>query len=571
MRSRRLRGNMEWMVWTVSVFACSAAAVDYDDFPAELKSILDARIAALTADGGICVAGRVTFSNGSHISGGEDAQVNMFDGIDMPHRMYEGGWFIMTRTLSSYWADENRGFVGRAFGYDPIDEDRTVLDGQMTYLDFVLFPTEVGELASAKGIVTDEDDQPFLGANVTISFPFANLGRNAKGYSFPRMAVTTTSIGEYSFSGLSHTDHSVTATASGYAYHWGLFTPPVGGLAVQNRRLYPNRRISIEYVHQTDGSRSFVDGHLQTGIINWLNGSGGVDFSDGVVEGYDQFDLRDLELLQNQDVLEFRNFYVNGHNGFYDAGAVDFASLLEAAENGYTSNSRPCLVGHVYVVRTYEEAEYVKFLVKTDESSFRTVVPGNPDPIAFDGYGLTIDFTFSGGFSKVFVEKHFASPPVIFEDALPYYLDLSGMHGTSFVADVILTYDEADVIDRRLVEQNLTLVRSLDGGFNWFELDTVLDTHGNTLTVEGLTEFGWFAIVDLSERQPGDLDLDGDIDLYDVRRFLLCATGPESPQTDTGCVAAMLDDDVDVDLFDFDLFHGCLSGPDVLGDPACTE
>ena len=77
--------------------------------------------------------------------------------------------------------------------------------------------------------------------------------------------------------------------------------------------------------------------------------------------------------------------------------------------------------------------------------------------------------------------------------------------------------------------------------------------------------------MDFSERQPGDLDLDGDIDLYDVRRFLLCATEPESPQTDTGCVAAMLDADVDVDLFDFGLFHGCLSGPDVAGHPACAK
>ena len=82
-----------------------------------------------------------------------------------------------------------------------------------------------------------------------------------------------------------------------------------------------------------------------TDLFNWLNGTGGVDFSEGVVEGYDPDDLRDLELRQNQDVLKFRNFYANGNNGVYDAGAVDFASLMEADENGYKTNARPCLVG----------------------------------------------------------------------------------------------------------------------------------------------------------------------------------------------------------------------------------
>ena len=92
---------MEWMVLAVSVFACSAVAVDYNDFPSELQQILDERIDDLDAGDGMCVAGRVTFSDGRQIFSGEDAQVNMYDGIDVPHRMYDGGWFIMTRTRPS--------------------------------------------------------------------------------------------------------------------------------------------------------------------------------------------------------------------------------------------------------------------------------------------------------------------------------------------------------------------------------------------------------------------------------------------------------------------------------------
>lgn len=502
MRGRRLPRSYVSAILICACLGPVAAAVDYDDFPPQLQQILDERIAELDANGGICVAGRVTFDDGRPITGGEDVQVNMHDRFDEPHQMFEGGWFIMKRTHSSIHAGEGRRFVVRAFGYDPIDADRTILDGQMTYLDFVMFPTPVELLASAEGIVTDEDSQPFLGARVNIKFPYANFGSNSSGSSHPQMNVTTTASGEFSFSGLSSCEYSLVASAAGYAFHAERFTPPPGEIAVQDRRLYPNRQISIEYVLQTDGSRSFAGGALQSGIINWLHATGGVDFSEDVVEGYDSGDLRDLELWQYQDVLAFDIFYGNGRNGFYDAGAVDFASLLEANESGYSAIERPCLVGHVYVVRTYEEDQYVKFLVRSDESSFRTVVQGDPDPIEFAGYGLTIDFTFSSGYSKVYVEKHFGLPPVISDDALPYYLDLSGMDGTTFAADMVFTYDEADVIDHQFREMQLTLMQSLDGGFTWYELDAVRNIQTNTLTVEGLTELGWFAIANLGAPRP---------------------------------------------------------------------
>jgi hypothetical protein len=43
---------------------------------------------------------------------------------------------------------------------------------------------------------------------------------------------------------------------------------------------------------------------------------------------------------------------------------VDFESVTEAAENGYYTGTRPCVVGHVYVVRTYEN-NYAKFVVRS--------------------------------------------------------------------------------------------------------------------------------------------------------------------------------------------------------------
>jgi hypothetical protein len=70
-------------------------------------------------------------------------------------------------------------------------------------------------------------------------------------------------------------------------------------------------------------------------------------------------------MSQDQDVMIFRMFYANGKgNGFYDAGEVDFESVTEADENGYSMQVQPSVVGHVYIVKTYEN-NYAKFIVKS--------------------------------------------------------------------------------------------------------------------------------------------------------------------------------------------------------------
>lgn len=290
--------------------------------------------------------------------------VNLYSGVDKPLWVYEGGWFIMGKTLSSHYAGPDKGFVLRAFGYDPIDASITVLDEEMTYLEFEIQKSPAEKLASVTGVVTDDHGRPVEGAHVSISFLFANHGIRNKPY----MRTQTGPNGEYSFDGLSRAEHVVNVSKSGYAYHSGRFTPPASGIAVEDRKLYPKRRTVIEYAYQADGSRDFTSGDLQTGTIDWLFGEGGIDFSEGQVEGYEPDDLRDLELRQEQGVLKFRVFYANGRNGFYDAGAVPFDSVTEAAETGYVTVEKPCKVGHVYVVRTYEEDNYAKFIVKNAKS-----------------------------------------------------------------------------------------------------------------------------------------------------------------------------------------------------------
>ena len=337
--------------------------VCYDIFPTELQHILDDRVAELKSEGGICIAGRVKMSDGAHIRSGEDVMVNLYHGIDKPLWVYDGGWFIMDRAISSSYAGDKRGFVLRAFGYEPINASITIIEGEITYLEFIMKKTPSEELSSVSGIVTDDRDKPFEGAKVSLKFPFANHGYRAEtGYTYPYMEMTTGRDGRYCFEGLSVGELSVVAFASGYAYDYRGFSPPAGGAANENLKLYPNQSIVVDFVYQTDGSRDFVNDNILTGTVEWVVGSGGIDFSDGGVEGYESDSLRDIEMRQRHSVLQFAIFYVKGDNGFYDTGAVDFDSVTEAPETGYSTRPSQCIEGHTYLVKTYE-GNYAKFIV----------------------------------------------------------------------------------------------------------------------------------------------------------------------------------------------------------------
>lgn len=474
-----------------SWFVCMpAAAVDYGDFPSELQSILDERIADLEAQGGICIAGVVAKSDDAWIRGGKDVQVNLLHRGDEPLRIYGGGWFIMKRTRKSSNAGTGKRLILRAFGYEPIDAFITILDGKMTYLDFEMSKTASENLASVKGVVVDEGDYLFPGAHVSLTFPYANYGISAT----PIMDMYTNTNGEYLFSDLSACEYGLTASASGYAYHTEKFTPSIGEVTERDRILYPNRRIVIDYVYQADGSRSFIEGDLKTGTIDWLCAKDGVDFSKGQIEGHDKDDSRDLDLRQVQDVLKFRNFYCNGENGFYDAGLVDFNSVTEARKEGYEAAEKPCLVDHVYVVKTYE-LKYAKFIVKTNESSFRTVSPEDLAVMKFPTYGLTIDFSECNDYGQVYVRKYYNPHKGLVGVALPYYWEISGLDDLRYSADLTVSYNEDELLNLGISENSLALLYRASYNADWDRLEAKTDTANNTLEVEGITSFGLFAIV----------------------------------------------------------------------------
>lgn len=347
----------------VFFFNLPAAAIDYNDFSPDMQQILDGVIAELTSNGGVFIAGRVTMDDEAHISGGKDVKVNFCKNVDSPILIYDGGWFLMRNVLSSHYAGSGK-LVLQAFGYDPIDASIAVLKGKVTYVEFVMHQTPSEKLASIAGTVVNEQNEPLDGARVSLSFPLAYNVANGE----PSMSIKTGADGRYLFEDLSITKHYILVSASGYASLSTDVTPHTDETAIKNLMLYRNRKAVIDYVYQADGSRNFTGGNPQTGTIEWVNGTGGIDFSDGGVEQYEPESLMDIEMTQGGDTLNFGIFYSNGKNGFYDAGTAAFESVTVAAESGYSTKEKPCAVGHVYVVRTYED-KYAKFIVRSISES----------------------------------------------------------------------------------------------------------------------------------------------------------------------------------------------------------
>lgn len=348
----------------VCFLGLAGCTLNRNSFPSALRPILDQRVAELASrEDGVCIAGRVKMSDGTPIHSGKDVKVNFLQNVDAPLWIYDGGWFMMDRTFQPQPSPYQRPakLALRAFGYDSIDASLAPLQGQITYLEFVMHKTPVEKLASITGTVINEQNEPIDSARISLSFSFAYNVTNDE----PRISINTEQDGQYSFEDLSITEHHILVSASGYASFSTNVTPLAGRTTTKNLKIYRNHSIIIDYVYQADGSRSFTGGKLQSGTLEWGNGHQGLDFSDGRVEEYEHGSERDIEMRQYQGLPKFQIFYVDSKidNGFYDAGTVAFDSVAEAAEKNYDRNAKPCVAGHVYIVKTYE-GNYAKFIVK---------------------------------------------------------------------------------------------------------------------------------------------------------------------------------------------------------------
>ncbi|MGD0572436.1 MAG: hypothetical protein ABSB11_05390 [Sedimentisphaerales bacterium] len=342
----------------ICILNLPALALDYNDFPPDLQKILDDRTADFDPNGGVFIAGRVTMDDGTHIGSGKDIKVNLEYSFSDSLWVYDDGWFIMGRPYKSVSNPGPAKLSVRAFGYDPITASIPVSRNDITYLEYVMHKTPDEKLSSIAGVIINDQNEPVENAMIDISFPLPYREQ-------PSMSIYTEPNGYYLFEGLSATEYNLLIhSIPGYASISCYVTSVAGKTTISNHKIYRNLGIVIDYVYQSDGSRSFSQGELKTGSVEWTNCGHGMDFSEGKLKGYDPKMLRDLEMMQNEDKLSFFVTYVNGKNGFYDAGETDFDSITEAAEEDYTTGFKPCLTGHVYVIRTYEN-NYAKFIVRS--------------------------------------------------------------------------------------------------------------------------------------------------------------------------------------------------------------
>jgi len=468
----------------------TVSALDYSDFPDNLQWILDDRIEELDSKGGFCIAGRVTFNDGAQIYDCGDVEVNFADKLDEPIPVYYDGWFIARRVLDAKYGGSNKRVVLRSFYYDPIDAYVTTDEGCITYLELEMTKTSKEELCEIKGTVFDENGNPLEGATVSLYFPRCHFPES-------ELRMVTGPDGQYSFDSVTKTNYRVKASAPGYADCQASCRPSADSTAVVGLALYPHRRIYLKYVYQPDGSRDFTSGDLVTKALDWKHDNiigKGMLFSDGVITKY----ANDLVLLQERDVLYFSKYYGSSEytNGFYDEGLVDFNSIRTAAEDPskYRGYRVPSQVGHVYVVKTLQGPCYTKFIVLTDEYSFRTVNPANLKSYHFRGHDLDVGITSCSGSGKVYVRKFYDAPDGLDISYLPYYWEISGLEGLVFKADLALTYNEQDILRLNLPEESLVIYQYDDSTDTWKKVSSRRDSKRNILFAESISTWGLFAI-----------------------------------------------------------------------------
>ena len=475
----------------IAIFLFNTAgvwALDYSDFPENLQWILDDRLEELGNKRGICVAGRVTFSDGAQIYGCGDIGVSLTAKVNEPLMVYYGGWFIMRRILDAKWAGLDKKNRLRAFDYYPVDVHVTIDEGRITYLETMMTKTPDEKLCDIKGVVFDENGDPLEGATVSLSFSMIHFPGS-------ELKMVTDSAGEYIFNKVTEMSYRLKAWAGGYAdckdYN---FRPSPNAESDRNLRLYPHHRIYIEYVYEPNDTRYF--GSDSPKAMYWKHDndvSKGIRFSEGVIAK----DENDLVLKQEQDTLYFTYYYGSSEfsNGYYDEGLVSFSSVNEASEDpkkyrGYGS----CKIGHVYVVKTLEGPHYAKFIVLTDEFSFRTVNPVGLKTYKFPGYGLDVKINSCSGVGKIYVSKFYDAPEGLDIHYLPYYWDISGLEGLEFKANLTFKYSENDLKSLNIPEDSLVVLQFDDSNDEWRKVSSNRDTKRNMLFVENVGTWGLFSV-----------------------------------------------------------------------------
>ena len=470
------------------IFSLDSLALEYHDFPENLQWVLDDRLEELEEKPWFCIAGRVTLEDGKKIYDSYEVDVHYSNNVSIAIPVYYDGWFIMRKVLDREYEDRGKTMSLRAWGYDPLNEKIDPQRGEITYLEFQMKKNPEDQLCIIRGQVFDENNNPVEGAEVS-------LGPTHCHFEKSELKTFSDTDGSYFFDSIASAKYRIKASKAGYAYYDEVCNPYPQIPTVINPKLYPHRRIYIKYVYQPDDTHVFVGENLISKTFSWKHDNTigrGLRLSDGIITKH----LNDITLVQSGDVLRFNKYYSTRkhQNGFYDAGLVGFDSVMEADLSKDYRGLAPCIVGHVYVIRTVKGPRYAKLIVLSDEYSFRTVNPDYLQPFEFKGYDLTVDVTSCRDVGKIYVSKYFHAPDGLDVDYLPYYWEITGLEECLFSADLTFEYNEDDLKRMNLSEAELTVYQYNESSESWLKLPTRINSKKNNLHVKKIKTCSQFAI-----------------------------------------------------------------------------
>ena len=233
----------------------------------------------------------------------------------------------------------------RAFAdrYPSPDADPTVIQGQILSqagVPLVSVPIELMEEKFENG----------MSRNVTIG---TTKSRNSGRFSFPRPATGNV------FS-LRVRDHpGLMPTLKRLYINHG----PTPDVIVT---LYRPQMVTIRFIYQPDGTRSFNTASVKKGILTFKGNDVYADFAKESA-GPTSASLTTISLSYDEGILHF-----TAGGMIYDVGAVGL-DRIDTSDYTETQNSHPaCIENHVYVART-ADSKYVKFEVSS-------VKPSNAKP-----------------------------------------------------------------------------------------------------------------------------------------------------------------------------------------------
>lgn len=380
------------------------AEMDMRRAPADFKHRLSAAEKEMKEKGGFVVAGKVEIDKAAPPKPGEYAVALRFDKSNAEDTYkHPGGWFI-SRVIPKEKIYQTT-LVVATFRELPVEAALTLDEGKVNWAIATLQKTTPREQALISGKVIDELRKPVAKAKVFLILYRSNgtFGNGSSGV----LLKLSDAKGEYSFDGVTFQEYTLTVTHDQLSSDTAILTTPdtasdsitkssssgeksksQGPGPLKMTRIFAKqgrqelaskdatmilgklRAITIDYEYSL--GNYFTGDVVKKGIV-WrdnLVDLSQMKFSSGTVYVDQPTSNDDLCLINKEGGSFFSHrYYGSQQNGHYDLGEVPFESVDKIDETkAYKSRNdhTPCLLNHVYGVKTYD-GKYAKFVVRKIE------------------------------------------------------------------------------------------------------------------------------------------------------------------------------------------------------------